>query len=282
MLENFRVQNFRALKDLTIEKTAKINLIVGGNNVGKTSLLEAMYALLAGDAEVQNLHSAFRFDAATVWQSNRAQLFEASGEIDGRMVKRGAPKTGVSNVPRAIAINMAPFKADELATQFGAVAKRNKKDQILKLLKSIDPQTRAIDTLPTQGKNWGIFIGNDSPEMVPLADMGQGFNRLFGLYCRLIASDRKIALIDEVEIGMHRDSLPFLWGALKDASENNDIQIFATTHSRECVQAAVQLFASEPSSLQLIRLEKNDGNIIARCVPHDYVMSALAHDIEVR
>jgi AAA15 family ATPase/GTPase len=42
VLPSFGVRGFRAFRDLRIERLARVNLIVGKNNVGKTSLLEAV------------------------------------------------------------------------------------------------------------------------------------------------------------------------------------------------------------------------------------------------
>ena len=43
MLRKFSVRNFRCLRELDIEPLARVNLIVGENNVGKTALLEALF-----------------------------------------------------------------------------------------------------------------------------------------------------------------------------------------------------------------------------------------------
>ncbi len=43
MYTSFSIKNFRCIKDLTIEPMARVNLIVGKNNMGKTALLEAMW-----------------------------------------------------------------------------------------------------------------------------------------------------------------------------------------------------------------------------------------------
>jgi len=43
MLTSIVVRNFRAFRDLTLAPLARVNLIAGTNNAGKTSLLEAMY-----------------------------------------------------------------------------------------------------------------------------------------------------------------------------------------------------------------------------------------------
>jgi hypothetical protein len=58
--------------------------------------------------------------------------------------------------------------------------------------------------------------------------------------------------------------------------------MFITTHSNECIQAAVETFKEQPEIFQLIRLEKHRSSVIAKCIPHDYVDAALEHDVEIR
>lgn len=41
-LSSFEVHGFRGFSDLQIERLGRVNLIVGKNNVGKSSLLEAI------------------------------------------------------------------------------------------------------------------------------------------------------------------------------------------------------------------------------------------------
>ena len=43
MYKSFRVQNFRGFRDLQLDDLARVNLIAGKNNSGKTSLLEALF-----------------------------------------------------------------------------------------------------------------------------------------------------------------------------------------------------------------------------------------------
>src|SRR5712691_3450606 len=42
ILNSLEIRNFRAFEHLQIERLGRVNLIVGKNNVGKTSLLEAI------------------------------------------------------------------------------------------------------------------------------------------------------------------------------------------------------------------------------------------------
>jgi AAA15 family ATPase/GTPase len=44
MIRTFRVQNYKALRDVTLELTP-MHLLIGPNDSGKTSILEALAAL---------------------------------------------------------------------------------------------------------------------------------------------------------------------------------------------------------------------------------------------
>ncbi|MDQ3247949.1 MAG: AAA family ATPase, partial [Chloroflexota bacterium] len=50
MLKSLVVENYRAFESFKIDHTARVNLIVGTNNSGKSSLLEAIYLLTSEDA----------------------------------------------------------------------------------------------------------------------------------------------------------------------------------------------------------------------------------------
>ena len=43
MLSSLKIRNFRTFSHLFIERLGRVNLILGKNNVGKTTLLEALF-----------------------------------------------------------------------------------------------------------------------------------------------------------------------------------------------------------------------------------------------
>ena len=66
MIEHFNIEQFRGLQNLTLQNLGNVNIFVGGNNVGKTSVLEAIaiYSLpldllnwvkIARDREINSL-----------------------------------------------------------------------------------------------------------------------------------------------------------------------------------------------------------------------------------
>ena len=42
ILDSLEIHNFRGLKELCIDRLGRVNLLTGKNNVGKTSVLEAL------------------------------------------------------------------------------------------------------------------------------------------------------------------------------------------------------------------------------------------------
>ena len=45
MLDRLRIRNYRVFDDLDIPRLSRVNVVAGGNNAGKTSLLEALFLL---------------------------------------------------------------------------------------------------------------------------------------------------------------------------------------------------------------------------------------------
>ncbi len=116
-----------------------------------------------------------------------------------------------------------------------------------------------------------------------ITQSGQGFSKLFSLYCRMLLSKTKIVFIDEIENGLYYETLPQIWKGIAALAETEKIQIFATTHSRECILAAHEVMAATPDyDFALHRLQRVNGKIEA--ITHDKEMLEAAFEtgLEVR
>ena len=92
-----------------------------------------------------------------------------------------------------------------------------------------------------------------------------------------IASSRKgVVLIDEFENGIHHSVLPKIWEAVAEFAERSDTQVFATTHSAECIRAAHEVFTGREYVFQLFRLQRAiDGSVEARAFDREALEAAL-------
>lgn len=121
--------------------------------------------------------------------------------------------------------------------------------------------------------------GEESP--VPLSTLGGGLVHVFQLavaieYCYSLrhrqaslfdettdgpgGEPSRWLLIDEVENGIHHTLHARLWKDIFQMARRNDIQVFATTHSLDCLKGFAQAVAEDGQNDGLvIRLEKIEG-----------------------
>jgi AAA15 family ATPase/GTPase len=113
--------------------------------------------------------------------------------------------------------------------------------------------------------------------------MGDGFQRCFELGLAAVATDVPILSIDEFENGLHHSVLEPVWRWLASISVARNLQIFATTHSEECVQAACRAFtAVEDDGLRVIRLDQREQETVATVYDRSLVEAATRMGVEIR
>ena len=119
-------------------------------------------------------------------------------------------------------------------------------------------------------------------KLFPLPLLGEGLMRVAQILLTIAKTEKGVILIDEIERGFHYEALPEVWKAIRAAADAVDVQVFATTHSYECIAAANEVFADSPSDLALIRLQNLHGKVRAIDYPPDVRQSAIEHGSEVR
>ena len=63
--------------------------------------------------------------------------------------------------------------------------------------------------------------------------------------------------VDEIENGLHHSVLEEIWLHARAWMRQWDVQLVATTHSDECIQAAMAAFENTPDELAIHRLYRN-------------------------
>jgi hypothetical protein len=158
-------------------------------------------------------------------------------------------------------------------------------ERLLGLLKQIDPRLEKLryakEPRMLEALVYAYFQGSSTA--ISITQTGQGFSKSFSLFCRMLLSKAKIVLIDEIENGLYYETLPQIWKGIATLAASEKIQIFATTHSRECILAAHETMKAMPNyNFALHRLQRVKGKIEA--VTHDMEMleAAIKTGLEVR
>ena len=71
-------------------------------------------------------------------------------------------------------------------------------------------------------------------------------SRILALALNLAVTQGGFLLIDEIENGLHWSVMPKLWHFLVETARALDVQVFATTHSKDCVEGLADLYGTHP------------------------------------
>ena len=170
----------------------------------------------------------------------------------------------------------------EQAERYGRVEKTKEQDKILKSLQLIEPRLERLAAIPYNGAPT-LHGDIGLRQMIPLTFLGEGLNRLASMVINISAFPHGVILIDEIDNGIHYSVLRDLWRVVWSVAQTFGAQIFATTHSFECVAAAQEIFSEERSeAFRYHRLDRMDNGIRSVTYDQGSLKAAVESGIEVR
>jgi AAA15 family ATPase/GTPase len=121
-------------------------------------------------------------------------------------------------------------------TELFDLARLNDKDsEVLKAFQILDYSIESVDSFSIGEPT--LYLRRKGEKRLPLSLFGDAINRVAEIILKLVNSEHKILLIDEIENGIHHTSQREFWRVLFRLAVELDTQIFATTHSLEMLQA---------------------------------------------
>jgi predicted ATPase len=168
------------------------------------------------------------------------------------------------------------------AERFGKLEILGQQDALLRALQVIEARLRRLAVVVAGGIpmiHGDIGLGR----LVPLPVMGEGMTRLASLVLAIGNAPSGVVLVDEIENGLHYSILPKVWRAIGEVAREFNVQVFATTHSLECIVAAHRAFSeSERYDFRLHRLERVNETIRAVTYDQETLEAAIETSLEVR
>jgi len=170
----------------------------------------------------------------------------------------------------------------EEAEHFGRLVVRKEQDAVLRVLQLSEPKLERLTT---------VFVADvpmlygevGTGHLIPLPLMGEGMVRLADLVLQIGNARGGVMLVDEIENGLHHSILPRVWQAIGEVARQFDVQVFATTHSLECIIAAHRAFSENPPyDFRLHRLERVGETIRAVTYDRETLQAAIEAELEVR
>lgn len=171
---------------------------------------------------------------------------------------------------------------ETLAERYGNLEVKREASKVLETLKIIEPRLAAL-TVRHAGGHPIIYGDMGTERLIPLPLMGDGVGRLLSIALAIPEAQDGILLVDEVENGLHYSVMKDVWRAIAKLAGEYKVQVFATTHSDECIYAAYQAFSGgKPYDFALHRLERVQEGIQAVSYDEGMLEAAFEIDAEVR
>lgn len=187
-------------------------------------------------------------------------------------------------------IYLDPFSSrstSQMGALWDAIALTDVEPEVVKALKIVSSDIQAVSMVGSdeRGSRSRTAIArsasHESP--VPLRTFGDGVNRLFGVILSLCNARNGVLLVDEIENGLHYSVQAEIWRTIFRLSSTLNVQVFATSHSWDCVRAFQEAANESPQEGVLVRLSRLEDSVV---VPTMFTESELAvisrEQIEVR
>lgn len=155
--------------------------------------------------------------------------------------------------------------------------------KIVRILQNVEPRLKDL-TVQQRGGAPVIYGNLGERRLMPLPLMGDGIGRLLEIILAPPDARDGILLVDEIENGLHHTVLGNVWKSIAELAKEYNVQVFATTHSLECIHAAHQIFGKDrlPYDFRYHRLERVEGVIQAVTYDGETIEAAIEMDMEMR
>jgi hypothetical protein len=356
MLKTLTLNRFRGFESYSLSDFTRVNLVVGRNNSGKTSVLEAVELLVTyGHLSVFYGAARRRGETARLYQRGYGPIissvffghqcepgsfFELSSE-DGRRNLRATivsldevgdvnwlrrpsyaedspePMFGMSIVSddknkdktfpiaedgsimdyRTVSRNsefpdtpvhflaLESFASNAMGKAWNQILTEGREDEIVGDMQLLLPDIDSIHFLTSERPSGtGILVGRRAMgRRIPIGSYGDGMRRLLAFRLALVGAASGFLLIDEVDVGLHWTVMEDVWRLLVEVAKRSRTQIFATTHSYDCIRGLGQLLRSQPDLTEEVSLHKIDHSLVRAVSLHgDQIPIAIEQEIEVR
>jgi len=297
-IKNIEIKNFKCFEDFKAEGFGRVNLIGGKNNVGKTAFMEACYLgentpeedFFYEDYEVEKLKKVytvleFHRDSSNFLLSDIevAYKFTESKFVINDILRSSDTDFSIDESSKIELIKNINFISildiinEQIINAIDEIKLLNKEDEFNHLLKEIFKIDK-IDVIRNQ-----VMVKNGVSYLL-LSEYGDGIKHFLSIVLSLYLNENKIIYLDEIENGIHYTNYDRLWEIILSISKQQNVQVFATTHSKECIESYARVAKKlEDEEITFIELGKNkEDEIKAMVYPYEWFIDEVEQNHEVR
>jgi AAA15 family ATPase/GTPase len=169
---------------------------------------------------------------------------------------------------------------DLIISIFNKIKEQRKREQLNKILNEFDKNILEFDIINDMLQ---VFL-DSSQKFQNVVELGHGLKRYIAIISSILINKDGFLFLDELENGVHYTKLDKLWEIILTISKQQNVQVFATTHSKECIESYARVAKKlEDEEITFIELGKNDENEITSIVyEYDDILNQVAQHQDIR
>ena len=157
-----------------------------------------------------------------------------------------------------------------------------KEDDVLDALRLVDKKVQKFNFIKINSHTYlPMVLIEEEDNKKPITEMGDGMTHILNIIATIVSCRDGVVLLDEVESGLHYSTQMKLWDTICQIAKKYNVQVFATTHSNDCIDAFARNGLNGDGSL--IRIEKwGDSLHVQSYESQEQVLSMRSNDMEIR
>jgi AAA15 family ATPase/GTPase len=273
-IKNIDIETFKCFSNFSASGFCHVNLIGGKNNIGKTALLEALLLGIYSSSVTSLTNALCTISARRQYPNHKKENIlkyledytnikveiEASSlesiyfenikkELGSEFFfKTNHWKSGIRKYDfyknmlfenqfdkGAIITPVRVGSSKDLNYFYQKIQEEDREAEVNQYIKEFDSSLDGFKFINQVAKV------KKNKKYHNLSNFGDGLKSYISIILAIYSCKNGVLLIDEVENGIHYTQLNRLWEIILTTSKNSNCQIFATTHSKECIEAFNQV-----------------------------------------
>jgi hypothetical protein len=184
-------------------------------------------------------------------------------------------------------ISTESFTGTELIRHWDRIQLTSDETLVVQALRFVDKSiehVRSFGIGSVHGPRGGFIVKRHGDLLpVPLGSLGDGAWRMLTLAIVLTQSAGGMLFIDEVDTGLHHTVMADMWRLIYAAAKQFDVQVFASTHSYDCVHSLSTICPAGDSAGEEVTIQRIEANkSMATPFSEAEIQVAAERNIEIR
>jgi ABC-type lipoprotein export system ATPase subunit len=177
---------------------------------------------------------------------------------------------------------ISPTSGDAIAEHFSELSKRKQQVPIVDAIRKVFPAISALSLESIAGQIVVCASVDYLKEKLPIGMVSAGITKYLWILTAIASNPGGVVLIDEIEGGFYHRSLQIVLNSMITFAEENHVQLFATTHSAEFLEAVAEAMESRQEQLAFIHAERAGRECTMRVARGPSSVAAIRQRIELR